>query len=123
MIHKFGDILAKVLLLLLLTNGCTSINYQSNGKIPIFVGNTKKSTDKTSLIKGKKEFYLWGLYPKNHDVFLDEEFGKVGFQKINRFIIEEFQTTIDKLKVFASLGMYIPKRYRIIGHGSFGDQR
>jgi hypothetical protein len=123
MFRKFGDFLAKVLLLVLLFTGCTSINYQSTGKIPLFVGSMKKSTDKTKVIKGKKEFYLWGLYPKHHDVNLDQDFKKIGFKKINKFIIEEFQTTIDNIKSLASFGMYIPKRYKIVGHGVLVNSR
>ena len=73
------------------------------------------------MILGKKEFYLWGFYPKEQSVFLDNEFRKVGFQKINKIVIEEFQTALDKIKEYATLGMYIPKRYKLIGHGRKAD--
>ena len=117
MFQKFGDLLSKVILLVFLSMGCTTIHYQSNETIPVLWGGQKEVTDETKMILGKKEFYVWGLYPKDQSVFLDREFSKVGFQKINKSVIEEFQTVLDKLKEYASLGMYIPKRYKLIGHG------
>ena len=117
MFQKFGDLLSKVILLVFLSIVCTTIHYQSNETIPVLWGSQKEVTDETKMILGKKEFYLWGLYPKNQSVFLDDEFRKFGFKKINKFVIEEFQTTLDKIKEYATFGMYIPKRYKLIGHG------
>ena len=90
MFQKFGDLLSKVILLVFLSIGCTTIHYQSNETIPVLWGSQKELTDETKVVLGKKDFYLWGLYPKSQSVFLDDEFKKVGFQKVNKTVIEEF---------------------------------
>ena len=113
--------MSKVILLVFLSIGCTTIHYQSNEKIPVLWGSQKEVADETKIILGKKDFYLWGFYPKSQSVFLDEEFKKVGFQKVNKTVIEEFQTAFDKIKEYITLGMYIPKRYKLIGHGKKVD--
>ena len=121
MFQKFGDLLSKVILLVFLCIGCTTIHYQSNETIPVLWGSQKELTDETKVVLGKKDFYLWGLYPESQSVFLDDEFKKVGFQKVNKTVIEEFQSALDKIKEYATLGMYIPKRYKLIGHGKKVD--
>ena len=44
MFQKFGELLSKVILLVFLSIGCTTIHYQSNETIPVLWGSQKELT-------------------------------------------------------------------------------
>lgn len=74
-------------------------------------------------ISGKKEFYLWGLLPKEHDVFIDKVLSEAGLVSAANIQIEEYQTTGDKLWSWISFGLFIPLTYKVRGFGIKTDDR
>ncbi|MCF8060106.1 MAG: hypothetical protein K9K67_12470 [Bacteriovoracaceae bacterium] len=102
--------------LTLLTASCTNLSFQGKGLIPLYLTDRPDHT-KFAEVKGTKEFYLWGLIAPDQDVFLDEEFYKVGLVSASAISVHEFQRTSSFWKAFFSLGFYIPKDYVISAYG------
>lgn len=100
-----------------LLTSCSSIEYTSQDTIPVFVGTTPNH-NKSKTISGTKQFYLWGLLPEKHQVFLDEEFDRLKVDSIAEVQIEEYQTVGNFLKTIISLGMYVPINYKLTGKSS-----
>ncbi len=104
----------KVFFIVLFFTSCSTIHYKSENKIPVFL-STQKDCQKLVQIKGKKHFFLWGLYPKYHEVYLDRLAKQFNYKKIAKIIIEEGKTWDDLLWSFLSVGLYVPNSYSISG--------
>ncbi|MFP5387030.1 MAG: hypothetical protein ACLGHN_13200 [Bacteriovoracia bacterium] len=105
------------LLLLLILSGCTTIHFRSNNSIPVsFEGNPKHQKE-VSII-GHRHFYFWGIEPAEHEVYIDEEVRKAGFDGISKLIIYEHKNPQDMLISFLTLGLYLPRGYTITGFTS-----
>ncbi len=97
--------------------GCTTIHFRSNNTIPVsFEGNPKHRKEVS--VSGKRNFIFWGLEPEHHEVFIDEEVRKAGFEAISKTIIYEHKYTTDTLISFLTLGFYVPRGYTITGFTS-----
>lgn len=68
-------------------------------------------------VKGQREFYLWGLIEPNTDIFVDNELYDGGLVDASLVEVQEYQTTMNFIKAFLSLGFYIPKNYLIRARG------
>jgi hypothetical protein len=105
--------------LLIQLTACSTIHFKSNHDIDIFVGHHE---DMTTLyeIQGTRDFYIWGLYPDNQTVYIDEE---IAIQGARRAVILKFgvdsdqlwKTTMFKMITF---GMYYPVYYKVVAKGS-----
>lgn len=105
------------LLLLAILSGCTTIHFRSNNSIPVsFEGNPKHQKE-VSII-GHRHFYFWGIEPAEHEVYIDEEVRKAGFDGISKLIIYEHKNPQDMLISFLTLGLYLPRGYTITGFTS-----
>jgi hypothetical protein len=105
------------LFLLIAITGCTTIHYRSKNSIPVsFEGNPKHQKEVT--ITGHKHFYFWGVEPEQHEVFIDEEVRKAGYDGISKLIIYEQKNPQDILISFLTLGFYLPRGYTITGYAS-----
>ena len=63
------------------------------------------------------DFYLWGLLPTQHLVYLDREFSNQGLMSVANVSIEEYTTFLQSLKTFLSLGIYSVRTFRVAGYG------
>jgi len=96
---------------------CTTITYRSSGQFPVYVYDIT-SENVIFDIEGKREFFLWGFYPGKVEVVIDEEVERASALVNPSMVkIEEYQTFFDYVLSASSLGLYIPKRYRISGKG------
>jgi hypothetical protein len=97
--------------------GCTTIHYRSKNTIPVsFEGNSKHQ--KEVFIEGHRHFYFWGVEPEHHEVFIDEEVRKAGYDGISKLVIYEQKNPQDTLISFLTLGFYLPRGYTITGFAS-----
>lgn len=104
-------------LLLALVSSCTTIHFRSNNTIPVsFEGNPKHQKEVS--IVGHRHFYFWGTEPEEHEVFIDEEVRKAGYDSISKLIIYEHKNPQDMLISFLTFGLYLPRGYTITGFTS-----
>lgn len=103
-------------------SSCTSINYRSSGLISTSFSPKPKHIN-LAKVEGKKEFYLWGLLPKEHTVLIDEEMSRAGLISAANITIEEYQTLGDKFATWLSFGLYVPRSYKVRGFGIKTDDR
>ena len=104
-------------ILLLSSVSCTTIHFRSNNTIPVsFEGNPKHP--KEIAVTGQRNFYFWGVDPEYHEVFIDEEVRKAGYDAISKLIIYEQKNPQDILISFLTFCLYIPRAYTITGYSS-----
>ena len=105
------------LILLATISSCTTIHFRSNNSVPVtFEGNPKHL--KEISIVGHRDFYFWGVEPDEHEVFIDEEVRKAGYDGISKLIIYEHKNPQDILISFLTLGLYLPRGFTITGFAS-----
>lgn len=105
------------LLFLLSSVACTTIHFRSNNSIPVsFDGNPKHQREVT--VTGHRHFYFWGADPEHHEVFIDEEVRKAGYDSISKVIIYEQKNPQDILISFLTFGLYMPRAWTITGFSS-----
>ncbi|MBK27084.1 MAG: hypothetical protein CME70_23975 [Halobacteriovorax sp.] len=104
------------------TVSCTSIRYRSTGVIATSFSPKPMHVHQTN-VEGRKEFYLWGLVPNEHTVEIDKEMSRAGLISAANITIEEYQTLGDKFATWLSLGLYIPRSYKVRGFGIKTDDR
>lgn len=97
-------------------SSCTSVSFEGRGLIPIYL-TPRPDHNKLLELRGRKEFYLWGLIGPDDTVYLDEEFYNNGMSSVAGINVHEYQKTSSFLKALFSLGFFIPKDYIISGHG------
>lgn len=105
------------LFFILALTSCTTIHFRSNQSIPVsFEGNPKHQKEVS--ITGHRYFYFWGIEPEHHEVLIDEEVRKAGYDGISKVIIYENKSSQDNLISFLTLGFYLPRAYTITGFTS-----
>ncbi|WP_408095405.1 hypothetical protein ACJVC5_10215 [Peredibacter sp. HCB2-198] len=105
------------LFLLVMVASCTTIHFRSKNTIPVsFEGNPKHQKEVS--ITGKRDFYFWGVEPEEHEVFIDEEVRKAGYDGMSKLIIYEQKNPQDILISFLTLGLYLPRGFTITGYTS-----
>ncbi len=105
------------LILLSMLAGCTTIHFRSNNSIPVtFEGNPKHQ--KEISVVGHRHFYFWGVEPDEHEVFIDEEVRRAGYDGISKVVLYEQKNPQDILISFLTLGLYLPRGYTITGYAS-----
>lgn len=99
---------------------CTTIHFRSKNTIPVtFAGNPNHQKEVS--IVGHRDFYFWGVEPAEHEVFIDEEVKKAGYDSLSKLIIYEHKNPQDILISFLTFGLYLPRGYTITGFTS-GNQ-
>jgi hypothetical protein len=105
------------LFLLIGSVSCTTVHFRSNNSIPVsFEGNPKHQKEVS--VTGRHHFYFWGVNPEYHEVFIDEEVRKAGYDSISKLIIYEQKNPQDILISFLTFGLYIPRAYTLTGYAS-----
>lgn len=95
---------------------CTTIHYESSGKIPVYIGAQKGHTY-YSTIDGELDFFLWGLYPPSQTVRIDREIQKKGIKSASNVSIREYQSFLNLFYSIISLGLVYPVNYEISSYG------
>lgn len=112
-----------VLILLGSLGGCTTIHFRSKNSVPVtFEGNPNHRKEVS--IVGHRDFYFWGVEPEHHEVYIDEEVRRAGYNGMSKLIVYEHKNPQDILISFLTLGIYMPRGYTITGFtsGEVGDQ-
>lgn len=91
---------------------CSAIKITSNSKIPIKL-DADEHHQKEVVIKVDKKFYLWGLIPDEHVLYVDEVVDEAGFEAASGITITETRETSDTILSLLSFGLYLPKTYSI----------
>ena len=105
------------ILLLVISVSCTTIHFRSNNSIPVsFEGNPKHQKEVS--VTGHRHFYFWGVKPEHHEVIIDEEVRKAGYESISKLIIYEQKNPQDILISFLTFGLYMPRAFTITGFSS-----
>lgn len=104
----------------LLLSSCSTVQFTNRGQIPVFVSKHKEHHELIE-IKGKKEFFLWGLIGDDTKVYIDEIFKKHGYVSIANVHMETYQSGLAIFQTLFSLGLYIPKEYKVRGFGITTD--
>jgi hypothetical protein len=100
----------------LLLSGCSSVQFTNRGQIPVYVSKHKDHHDYLE-IYGKKEFFLWGLIGDDKKVFIDEAFKDRGYVSVANVHIQTYMSAKAIFQTIFSLGLYVPKEYKIRGFG------
>jgi hypothetical protein len=95
---------------------CSQIRYSSSNIIPTYISTKDNHHSKTHQI-GKKKFYLWGLVPREHVVYVDQELSDAGTLSASRVEVHEYQTGLDVFLTYISLGLYKSVHYKITTWG------
>ena len=105
------------IIFLMFAASCTTIHFRSHNSIPVsFDGNSKHQREIT--VTGKHHFYFWGVNPEFHEVLVDEEVRKAGYESISKLIIYEQKNPQDILISFLTFGLYMPRAWTITGYSS-----
>ena len=105
------------ILFLITSVSCTTIHFRSHNSVPVsFEGNPKHQKEVS--ITGHQDFYFWGASPEFHEVFINEEVRKAGYEGISKLIIYEQKNPQDILVSFLTFGLYMPRAYTITGFSS-----
>lgn len=93
---------------------CSTVHFKSKNQGEVTF-DYRLNRDKEVTLEVEKKFYMWGLYPKKHEVLLDQVFSEKGFDSVSDLRIEEVETLTKALWMVGSLGMYYPQTFRLIG--------
>ena len=105
-----------LMLISILLSSCTTVVFQSDHSIPVYMSGQKHHKHKV-VISGEKDFYLWGMLPKQHVVSIDSELADIGFLSAANVQIKENVTAMQMFQTIISFGLYTPVTYEISGFG------
>ena len=108
----------KAIIILLLFNlaSCSVLSFKSTGQYPLQLGQ-KKGYGLVEEFIGEKVFYAWGIVPYEHVIFIDQLVGESDFSSVANIRVEEYQSFENFFWSIISLGIYIPKNYRVKVYG------
>lgn len=101
---------------LIFTSSCTTLSFKSYGEFPIFIG-AKKYHGNIQEYTGEKDFYLWGIIPFEHKVYIDDIMKEYDFFSVANIEVEEYQSLKNFIISILSLGLYVPRNYRVKFYG------
>tara|TARA_B100000886_G_scaffold161836_1_gene110343 strand:- start:997 stop:1353 length:357 start_codon:yes stop_codon:yes gene_type:complete len=105
-----------LLLTLKLLTSCTTLSFKSYGEYSIFLG-PKKGHGEIQEYVGEKDFYLWGVIPFEHTVYIDNVMKEFDFYSIANVEVEEYQSFKNFVLSVLSLGLYVPRNYKVKFYG------
>ena len=97
-------------------SSCTTLTFKSYGEFPIHVG-PKKYHGEIEVYEGEKDFYLWGIIPYEHKIYLDTIMKNYDFVSVANLEVEEYQSLGNFILSTLSLELYIPRNYRVKFNG------
>ncbi len=104
--------------MLVISTSCSSLHFKSNGLIIVEIGH-HENIDTLFEVSGQRDFYLWGLYPANYDILIDEELAHLGaaHASILKVGLDDKKYWTSMLYQIITFGMYQPVYYSIIAKG------
>lgn len=111
-----GTLIFLILLSAFCALSCTTVHYESSGKIPVYIGAQKGHTY-YSTVGGELDFYLWGLYPPSHTVKIDKVVQNKGIKSASNVSIREYQSLLNLFYSIISFGLVYPINYEITSYG------
>lgn len=116
-----GVLLANASRLLLLSllffgHGCARLKFETTDSIPLSLGPKAGNFVDLEYI-GRRDFYLWGLLPTEHEVDVARDLEEIGAQKGSKISVQTLSTWSDYLFTWLTLGMYRPLHYKITAFG------
>ena len=111
--------MTKVLFLTLtfLFISCANTQIKSTNKIPITF-TKKDGFEKDINVVVTKEFFLWGMLPSEHELDVDDEIAKKGFNKASELVVHHKNRTSDVVWSLLTFGVYYPQTFQIKGKGT-----
>lgn len=97
-------------------SSCTTLTFKSYGEFPIHLG-PKKYHGEIEVYEGEKDFYLWGIIPYEHKIYLDTIMKNYDFVSVANLEVEEYQSFGNFVLSTLSLGLYVPRNYRVKFNG------
>jgi len=97
-------------------SGCTTTHFKNSGTLPILTG-VGPSFEGRSEVEIQKDFFLWGFLPETHTIWVDHVVAKMGFESGANIEIEEQSSWKNTIFSILSLGMFLPKSYKISVQG------
>lgn len=88
--------------------------YKSRSTLPVQFDYNPKHKKQISF-EGRREYYLFGLLPKRHEIFLDEEIYQQGFQGMSKIEIDDSLSFKNYMISLFTLGFYTPRNFEIKG--------
>ncbi len=103
-----------LILLASLLSSCAKVSFRSRSSQKIEMG---KNPQHTKLFKFEyaKSYYLWGLFPANNMIYINDLIMDEGLTEVSKLSIREITSFWQMVLSFASLGMYIPKNFEFSG--------
>ena len=92
---------------------CSSITFLSTNVIGTSF-DFNDQFDQEAKVIVEKNFYMWGMYPDQQVVEIDQEFKQVGYSAISNLVIKEVKIKKKALWMLLTFGMYYPQTYELI---------
>lgn len=109
--------MTRLLFSFILLTSCSSVHFKSNNQASVSF-DYRLDRDQEITLEIQKKFYLWGMYPKKHEIVLDELFQTNGYDSVSDLRVEEIETMSKALWMIGTLGMYYPQSFRLVGRVS-----
>lgn len=105
------------IVLLLSLASCSAVQIKSSlsNNSSISFEKQNKNHDKSIDVKVTKDFFLWGLVPRQHEIILEKELGNKGYSEVSEFNIIQKNSSIDFLWMVLTFGVYYPQTYHLKG--------
>lgn len=101
---------------ILLQSGCTTLSFKSYGQFHVNVGPRSFHGD-IETYEGERDFYLWGIIPYEHKIYVDDLMKEYDYISVANIEIEEYQTFFNSVLSYLSLGLYVPRNFRVKFYG------
>ncbi len=91
---------------------CSSVTFLSANNISTSFDYEDSNTSDVRL-RIEKDFYMWGLYPREEVVKVDEVFLAQGHNSVSDLVIKEVDTTNKAVWMLFTFGMYYPQSFEL----------
>lgn len=102
----------RLALILLFLSSCSSIDIVSSSKIDVSMNEREEYTNEVEL-EVDKEFFLYGLVPSTHTLYIDEILKDAGVDSVSNLQVKKVRKTKNGLWALFTFGLYVPETYVI----------
>ena len=110
---------------LVFLSSCSTVHYQGSGRIPVHVlKDESKGLRRAVAVDIERDYYLWGLFPKETVIEVDKEVMNVlGVTGLESIQVYEYRSFKNMLISWITFGLYLPTDYLIKGVGKYRSSR
>lgn len=94
---------------------CSTTNIKSRNNLPIKFSHVEANTKEVN-VSVTKEFFLWGMIPNAHDLYIDEALANRGYDSLGDLVVTHKNSTSDIVWMLLTFGVYLPQTYHIKGN-------